>query len=92
VHFGLEITQYKNVINSNSVIDKTRREIILNFIENFRTAYIRKDIDFIEKVFSEHALIITGRVVQQQNFHGITLKLPSHKLKLNIRNLLKKNI
>jgi hypothetical protein len=70
VYFGLPIHQYKNVMNPNSVVDKTRREIILNFVENFRTAYIRKDIDFIEKVFSDQALIITGKVVQQSSSYG----------------------
>lgn len=66
-YLGLAMHQYQNVMDPNSVVDRTRREIILNFIENFRTAYVRKDIEFIEKVFSEHALIITGRVVKQQN-------------------------
>jgi hypothetical protein len=68
-YFGLEVHQYQNVMSPNSVIDKTRREIILNFIENFRTAYIRKDLDFIEKIFSDHALIITGKVVKQQDLN-----------------------
>lgn len=73
-YFGLELHQYQNVMNPNSVVDKTRREIILNFIENFRTAYVRKDIEFIEKVFSEHALIITGRVVQQHSISTDNMK------------------
>ncbi len=66
-YFGLEIHHYKNIMEPGLVVDHTRREIILNFIEDFRTAYIRKDIDFIDRVFSEHALIIVGRVLQKSN-------------------------
>lgn len=65
LYFGLEQNHYNDIMTFNSVVDRTRREIILNFVENFRTAYIRKDIDLIEKVFSEHALIITGKVVKR---------------------------
>jgi hypothetical protein len=68
-YLGLELNQYENVMNYNSVVDQTRRAIILNFIENFRTAYVRKDIDFIEKVFSDQALIITGRVIRTENIN-----------------------
>jgi hypothetical protein len=66
-YFGLEIQHYNSVMQSEKVVDQARREIILNFIEDFRTAYIRKDIDFIDRVFSEHALIIVGRVLQKAN-------------------------
>lgn len=65
IYFGLEQNQYNDIMTFNSVVDRTRREIILNFVENFRTAYIRKDIDLIEKVFSDHALIITGKVIKR---------------------------
>ena len=51
---------------SNSVTDLRRRTIITDFVENFRTAYNRKDIDFLGKVFSDDALIIIGKVVNVQ--------------------------
>lgn len=51
---------------SNSVTDFRRRQIVLDFIENFRTAYNRKDIDFLDKVFSDQALIIIGSVLKPQ--------------------------
>lgn len=46
-----------------SVVDKERQMIIMQYIERFRTAYNQKDIEFIEKIFSDDALIITGNVV-----------------------------
>jgi len=38
----------------------------VNFIENFRTAYNRRDIGYLEQVYSDNALIITGKVVQEK--------------------------
>ena len=45
-------------------IDAANRHMILSFVENFRTAYNRKDLPFLRDVFSDQALIIVGRVVQ----------------------------
>ncbi len=67
VYVSIENHQYKQLLQgNNSVTDMRRRQIILDFIENFRTAYGRKDISFLTQVFSDDALIITGRVVKQQ--------------------------
>lgn len=37
--------------------------MILNYVEHLRTSYTTKDIDFLEQLFSEHALIVVGTVV-----------------------------
>jgi hypothetical protein len=39
----------------------------LDFLENYRTAYNRKDISYIKKVFSDNALIITGTVLKEKS-------------------------
>jgi hypothetical protein len=62
---ALEEHRYLDVINAQiSVKDFHRRQAIIDFVENFRTAYNRKDIDYINNVFSDNALIITGKVVK----------------------------
>ena len=58
-------------------VDYTRRQIIIDFLENFRTAYNRKDIDFISKVFSDWALIITGHIVREQTYTDMSNMLPN---------------
>jgi len=63
-YIGLEEHQVNRVLDGEGVIDQTRREIILNFLENFRTAYIRKDTAYISKLFSDKALIIVGKVLK----------------------------
>lgn len=60
---GLNSHQYKRVMNVTGVIDETRRQKILNFIELMRNYYIRKDIDNIKQLYSDKALIIVGKVL-----------------------------
>jgi hypothetical protein len=38
---------------------------IINFIENYQTAYALKRLDYIESIFSDKALIIVGKVVKE---------------------------
>jgi len=67
IYFTLDIHNYTEILKSenNEVTDLRRRQAILNFVENFRTAYNRKDIELIDQMYSKDALIITGRVVKQ---------------------------
>jgi hypothetical protein len=37
---------------------------LINFMENYKTAYALKRLDYIESIFSDNALIITGSVVK----------------------------
>jgi len=61
---ALEKEQYQRMFDQvNTLQDKQLYEIVLNFVEDYRTAYNRKDINFIDKVFSDDALIIVGRII-----------------------------
>ena len=65
VNIALEQNRYVDIIGANiSLKDFARRQIIVDFVESFRTAYNRKDIKYIESVFSDDALIITGTVIK----------------------------
>lgn len=58
------VAQYKSLMkDAKSVDDLDKRMQILHYVEQFRTAYCQKDIKFMENVFSDDALIITGREV-----------------------------
>lgn len=46
------------------VTDLKDRMMILDYVEHFRTAYNQKDLRFLRQVFSEDALIITGKVIK----------------------------
>lgn len=73
--FYLTLSQnlYMNIIKSNkSVTDLRRRQLILDYVEHFRTSYNQKDINFLTQIFSDDALIITGKVIKQ-SMDGIPL-------------------
>lgn len=58
---------YMNVLkDGRDITDLRRRQLILDYVERFRTSYNTKDIQFLEQIFSDDALIITGRVISQK--------------------------
>ncbi len=62
-YFAIENHKYQGIIKANkSITDMRRRQMILDFIENFRTAYNRKDLGLISSMYSDDVLIITGSV------------------------------
>ena len=61
IFIAIEKTQYEKIKESGITITEIRhRTLALDFLEQFGTAYCRKDLPFIEQVFSDNALIITG--------------------------------
>ena len=67
VAIAIEMHRYDQIMaEKSSDIDYARRQIIIDFVENFRTAYNRKDIKFLTSVFSDKALIITGKVITEK--------------------------
>lgn len=77
----ISMNLYMNVIKSNiELTDLRRRQMILDYVEQFRTSYNQKDINFLNQVFSEDALIITGRVITQKQPEGfVTQKIRYNK-------------
>lgn len=64
--FSLGAEAGMSVLECGSVVEKEKQMIIRQYVERFRTAYNMKDIQFIEDVFSDDALIITGHVVAKK--------------------------
>lgn len=72
-YLTLSMNLYMNVIKENKeVTDLRRRQLILDYVEHFRTSYNQKDIKFLTQIFSDDALIITGKVIKQSK-DGIRL-------------------
>lgn len=64
-HLALDNNLYVKVLKKGwDVTDLRRRQIILDYVEQFRTAYNTKDLPFLEQIFSDDALIITGKVIR----------------------------
>lgn len=72
-YLTISMNLYMKVISQNrELTDLRRRQLILDYVERFRTSYNQKDINFLEQVFSDDALIITGKVIQQRHGDGMT--------------------
>ena len=56
----------KALTGQNEITDERRRMEIRDYVEQFRTAYEKKDLKFMQQVFSDDALIITGRVIKSK--------------------------
>lgn len=79
-YLSISMNLYMNVIKSNlELTDLRRRQLILDYLEQFRTAYNQKDINFLNQVFSDDALIITGKVITTKHREGFT----SQKIQYN---------
>lgn len=73
-YLSIGMNLYMNVVKDNKELtDLRRRQLILDYVEQFRTSYNTKDINFLEQVFSDDALIITGKVITQKTDN---MKLP----------------
>jgi hypothetical protein len=61
--FALSQVALDDIIGKD-VWDERDRLILVNFLESYKTAYALKRIEYIEQIFSDDALIITGKVVK----------------------------
>jgi len=67
VQFAIEMNHYNRILEKGlPVEDLAKRQQILGFLEEFRTAHGRKDIAYLERAYSDDALIIVGRVLQKK--------------------------
>lgn len=66
-YLSISMNLYMNVIKSNlGLTDLHRRQVILDYVEKFRTAFVQKDIKFIEQQFSDESLCIVGETITQK--------------------------
>lgn len=67
ISIAIDENKYSEIMSEHiSVEDLFRRQVIVDFVESYRTSYNRKDLKFIESVFSDNALIITGKVIKEK--------------------------
>lgn len=91
-HLALDASLYISVMNkARDVEDVTQRQLILDYIEQFRNAYNLKDLNFLEQIFSEDALIITGKVIKTMksdvNINNMKIKYNRQNKKQYLNNL-----
>ena len=68
ISFGLGKVALDNLMgNVSSSFTPEKSAIIANFLECFKTAYALKRLDYIEQLFDDDAIIITGKVLNKLN-------------------------
>ena len=73
-HLAIAMNLYMDVLRKGKdVTDHRYREMILDFTERFRTAYNEHNTNFLKAIFSDDALIITGKVIERKTADGIRL-------------------
>lgn len=79
IAFALTKKAEDDIFNSALPWGETSRYTILRFMEDYQTAFALKRIDYIEQLFSDNAIIITGSVLSKSphagRFDGIAVDL-----------------
>ena len=64
INFGLEQNALEDILR-HSMWEPQSRLVLVNFLENYKTAYALERLDYLNAVFSDDALIIIGNKIPQ---------------------------
>lgn len=64
ISFGLG-KEATNDIMRNQMWSEDARKTLIDFLENYKTAYALKRLDYLSQIFADNALIITGHIVME---------------------------
>ena len=67
VAFGLGEEAVADILKRTDYSENARM-VLTQFLENYKTAFALKRIDYIESIFDDNALIITGTVVKRTDY------------------------
>lgn len=67
ISFGLNKPAVDDIMNRTAWGD-TARQVLINFLESYKTAYALKRLEYIRSIFSDDALIITGSVLKNSGY------------------------
>ena len=80
--FGLTEKAENDIFASANKWSMISRYTILGFMEDYQTAYALKQIDYIERIFSDNAIIVVGRELRPINMGKVdskTVQLESNR-------------
>ncbi|MBQ9641701.1 MAG: hypothetical protein IJV06_09095 [Bacteroidaceae bacterium] len=69
--FGIGSIAEGDLLNKNVSWGEDTRQLVLDFLENYKTAYCLKDSSYIESIFDDNATIIVGNVAKRTTRPGI---------------------
>lgn len=65
VAFGLGQKASSDILSCQTAWPDDAKELLMEFMENYKTAYCLKRIDYIRDIFADDATIIVGRVLRK---------------------------
>lgn len=72
INFSLSQTAINDILSKEERFATTEEKyFLIRFMENYKTAYCLKRIDYIQKIFDEDALIIVGTVLKRKKMTDI---------------------
>ena len=91
-YFAIPEKIYREVIRSNlEQTDFRRRQIILDFVEEYLTAYYKKDVQHINYAFSNYQPIIKGKAKKGEN--GTSYEIQSKEQYMrNLSQVFRRNL
>ncbi len=88
VAFGLGDAVEDGIFNSKASWSPDVREIIVSFMENYKTAYSLERLDYLRDIFADDAVIIVGNLVKKNTTNT---KIDGKSISLNGQDLIKYN-
>lgn len=70
IAFALTKKAEDDIFNAAAQWSEVSRFTILNFMEDYQTAYALKRYDYLEQIFSDNAIIITGTEIKKAPKYG----------------------
>jgi len=68
ISFGLSKVAQDDIFgNDVAKWNPDAREVLISFLENYKTAYALERADYLESIFADDALIISGKVLLKYN-------------------------
>lgn len=77
INFAMGQSEYADLMRKgNELDDLDRRLQIIHWCEQFQNAYNKSDINFMENIFSEDAIIITGKISSRRVKSDVAIANP----------------
>lgn len=68
INFSLSKTAIDDILSKEDRFASEKvKYFLIRFMENYKTAYCLKRLDYLQKIFDEDALIIVGKIVKKSN-------------------------
>jgi hypothetical protein len=77
---------YSPMTEGAEVKELKRLQRIQEFVEEFRTAYNTKNLNLLNMMYSDNAIIITGKVIKTIPNNDVTIKVPEERIEYVTQN------